>query len=91
MALDSIFDRFGYAQGGIVAKPDPFGRPSWCYIQTGSDTFVPTTDQGACNTTEAARINAIFRNGVTLWNGIVSKDDIGNFSGDNGDDTIPLP
>ena len=91
MALDSIFDRFGYAQGGIVAKPDPFGRPSWCYIQTGSDTFVPTTDQGACNTTEAARINAIFRNGVTLWNGIISKDDIGNFSGDNGDDTIPLP
>lgn len=90
-ALDSIFDKFGYAQGGVIAKPDPFGRPLWCYIQTGSDTFFPTTGDGACNTTEAARINSIFRNGVTFWNGNVAKGDIGNFTADNGNDTIPKP
>lgn len=86
--LDDYFDRYGYAQAGQLATPDPFGRPRYCYIQTAGKVW-----NGAnCNGIESEQIDAAFENGITLWHGNNSKSDIGAFSRlDNGPDFIPSP
>lgn len=86
--LDDYFDRYGYAQAGQLGKPDPFGRPRYCYIQTAGKVW-----NGAnCNGLESEQIDAAFENGITLWHGNNSKSDIGAFSRlDNGTDSIPSP
>ena len=93
--LDSLFQRYGYAQGGVVAKPDPYIRPYWTYIQTAGDAFVPRgVSSQMCNQNETAVINAAFRAGITFWDyDNNTAGDIGNFDRDNGNsgNDIPIP
>ena len=88
--LDSLFNRYGYAQGGLVAKPDPTARPSWTYIKTIGDPFEATSDNHA-NASEVLRVNAIFKAGITFWDASVSLANIGKFDRPNGTDSMPLP
>lgn len=97
-ALNSLFDRYGYAQGGVVARPDIAGRPRYCYVRTASDVFIPSSgtgsEQGFCNTNEANIINGAFQNGITFWSQLNTAATIGDFNnadGSNGTDSIPLP
>ena len=88
MALDRYFDMYGYAQNGIVRKPNPHGRSKWCYIQTAGLTYVP--DVNPCNANELTIINNAFNNGLTMWSNSVGGSLIGNYTqGGNGTDTIP--
>ena len=71
--LASIFRKYGYAQGGVVQKPDITGRSRYCYVETAGDVFVPTLFStagfdGMCNANECAEINAAFVDGVCFWN-----------------------
>lgn len=86
-ALDTIFDKFGYAQGGIIATPDLHYRPRWTYLQTGSDSFVPEPIVG-CNALETRAINNALKRGVTFWTTLNSAGTIGDYTQDNGADTI---
>lgn len=88
--LDSLFTRYGYAQGGLVARPDPEARDRWTYIKTIGDPFVSTA---GCisNASEVARVNAVFRKGVTFWRTVNSLNDIGTYNKSNGTDSMPLP
>lgn len=89
--LDSMFTRYGYAQGGLVAKPDPEARSVFTYIKTAGDPFVSSGDNKA-NATEASRINTIFRNGITFWKTSARLDQIGKYSNiNNGTDSMPQP
>lgn len=72
-ALQTIFRKYGYAQGGVVQKPDISGRERYCYVETAGDVFVPTLFStagfdGMCNANECAEINAAFMDGVMFWN-----------------------
>lgn len=87
MNLDKYFDRFGYNQGGVIAKPDPFGRERWCYIQTAGTTYVTP----AANANEQTIINNAFNRGITLWMNKNTAANIGDFDQDNGPDYIPFP
>lgn len=89
--LDSMFTRYGYAQGGLVAKPDPEARPSFTYIKTAGDPFVSSEDNKA-NSSEVSKVNTIFRNGITFWRTTVALGRIGDYSGvNNGTDSMPQP
>ena len=89
MALDRYFDMFGYAQNGIVRKPNPHGRSKWCFIQTAGLTYVPAVNP--CNANELTIINNAFNSGLTMWSNSVGVDFVGNYTqGGNGTDTIPL-
>ena len=67
--LETIFRKYGYAQGGVVQTPDIRGRSRYCYVETAGDVFVPTYGyEGMCNANEAAEINAAFMDGVCFWN-----------------------
>lgn len=88
LALDRYFDMFGYAQNGIVRKPNPHGRPKWCFIQTAGLTYVPA--QNPCNANELTIINNAFNSGLTMWSNSVVGSLVGNYTqGGNGTDTIP--
>lgn len=87
-ALDSYFDMYGYAQNGVVARPNPHGRSKWCYIHTAGLTYVPAVNP--CNANELTIINNAFNSGLTMWSNNVVCSLIGNYTqGGNGDDTIP--
>ena len=64
----SIFDRYGYAQGGVYKKPDISGRPRYCYVETGGETFKPGVGESRCNSNEAVEINKAFMEGIMFWN-----------------------
>lgn len=85
--LDSIFDKYGYAQGGVIANPDLTYRPKWTFLQVGSDSFVPDPVVG-CNAVEARTINTALKRGVTFWTTANTAGTIGDYSQDNGADTI---
>lgn len=87
MNLDKYFDKYGYNQGGVIAKPDPFGRERWCYIQTAGLTYVTP----AANANEQTIINNAFNRGITLWMNKNTAATIGDFDQNNGEDTIPYP
>lgn len=88
--LDSLFTRYGYAQGGLVAKPDPAARENWTYIKTIGDPFEATSDNHA-NASEVLKVNAIFKAGITFWSTGIPARDIGDYSRGNGTDSLPLP
>lgn len=82
-AVDDYFERYGYSQGGILATPDVQGRDRYVYVRTGGECISCST----CNASELALMNAVFMNGVTVWQsaGIVN----GKLTyGNNGTDPI---
>ena len=101
--LASIFRKYGYAQGGVVQKPDITGRSRYCYVETAGDVFVPTLFStagfdGMCNANECAEINAAFMDGVCFWNpdnnlNNVESSELATNSGilNYGIDTNPTP
>lgn len=92
-ALDTTFDRFGYGQNGVVAKPDPTGRDRYCFVQTAGDCFVPhhtggTIDDGYhCSANMAAEVNEAFMSGIMFWSHSNTLMQIGQY-GNNGADPI---
>lgn len=85
--IDKYFTMYGYAQNGVVRKPNPHGRPYWCYIETAGLTYVP--EKAPCNANELTIINNAFNHGITMWNNTVPASGIGVYAGDNGEDPIP--
>lgn len=88
--IDSMFTRYGYAQGGLVAKPNPMARDKWTYIKTIGDPFVSSSTNQA-SASEVEKVNAIFKKGITFWRSANTRTDIGMYNGSNGTDSMPLP
>lgn len=92
--LDDYFSSYGYAQGGVISKPDLEGRDSYVYVQTGGKCFKPTAvpaepGNEEPNQNESMIINNVFMNGVTVWK---TSAFTGSFyHGSNGEDPVPRP
>ena len=92
--LDDYFSTYGYAQGGVINKPDLEGRDSYVYVQTGGKCFKPTAvpaepGNEEPNQNESMIINNVFMNGVTVWK---TSAFTGSFyHGSNGMDPVPRP
>lgn len=71
-AIDSYFDRFGYAVGKIKV-PNVNTRPCWNYVKT-----VEAHIGGDIPANYREDIEDMLNNGVTFWN--TSRRDIGDFS-----------
>lgn len=84
-SLDDYFERYGYAQGGVLNTPDLIGRDRYVYVRTGGECFF----NSKCNTSEHTLINNAFMNGVTIWKHAALTANSGALIyGNNGEDPI---
>lgn len=84
--IDSYFTKYGYAQGGLTAKPRDEIRPYYVYIKTMAPCVKPINNVSEPNTNQLTTLNTIFINGITLWNHLTTtKDNIFDYENlDNG-------
>lgn len=79
---DDFFDMFGYAYNRI-GYVGSMTRPLWCYWKTDNASLRPRIGTDIINGAPAyavAAINAMFDNGVTMWN---VTDGFGDYDYDN--------
>lgn len=72
--IDDYFDRYGYAIHKMMI-PLRRARPHWTFVKT-----VGMNVEGLLPADDAAKINAIYDNGITFW---VDGDEIGTWELDN--------
>lgn len=80
--IDDWFTRFGY-KINRVKVPDQIGRTYWNYVEIGKSENIGYSPSTATRSVPAASmeiINAIYRNGVTIWH---NHANIGNYSLNN--------